>query len=104
MGILLFILAAAVTWGEYVLSPWVAWALVGFYLMAHECKGSQSLANTTRSTPSASATAPTAGVRCAVPTFIPQSHKETAMGNDLLGTTFALAIVGIAYVVFYFVM
>ena len=42
MGTLLFILACAVTWGEYVLSSGVAWALFGFYLIGHECKGSQS--------------------------------------------------------------
>ena len=39
MGTLLFILACAVTWGEYVLSSGVAWALFGFYLIGHECKG-----------------------------------------------------------------
>ncbi len=35
MGILLVILACAVTWGDYKLSPFVAWALVGFYLVGH---------------------------------------------------------------------
>jgi len=49
---------------------------------------------------------PLAGARYAAPISILQSHKETVMipHSELLGATLVLVIVGIAYMILYFVM
>ena len=60
----------------------------------------------TRPRRSASATVPLAGARYAAPISTSQLRKETVMipHSELLGATLVLVIVGIAYMILYFVM